>query len=155
MEIFRSVHTNALTMFTWFFKDNSHFWDGRPELRHFRRIWRILWDRAVRGDSVLHDRSDILYKVTQFIYGGSLIFVNMQLIARFIYNAHKHVAIYNLLNLVILENRPFEKSRCITSINLVYYWKYFCWIFYFRTISITDASSRWFLLIRVYWNIER
>lgn len=96
MEIFRSVHTNALTMFTWFFKDNSHFWDGRPELRHFRRIWRILWDRAVRGDSVLHDRSDILYKVTQFIYGGSLIFVNMQLIARFIYNAHKHVAIQSI-----------------------------------------------------------
>lgn len=92
-----SVLKNALTMFTWFFfKDNSHFWDGRPELRHFRRIWRILWDRAVRGDSVLHDRSDILYKVTQFIYGGSLIFVNMQLIARFIYNAHKHVAIQSI-----------------------------------------------------------
>lgn len=38
-----------------YIKDDSYFWDDRPELRHFRRIWRILWDRALRGDSVLHD----------------------------------------------------------------------------------------------------
>lgn len=49
-------------------KDDSHVWDDRPELRHFRRIWRILWDRAVRGDGVLHDGQDILYIVTPFFF---------------------------------------------------------------------------------------
>lgn len=30
---------------------------------------------------------------------------------------HINTSLYNLLNLVILENRPFEKSSCITSIT--------------------------------------